>query len=408
MSIAQTNTIAPKHEPLILSGSKSKRKFVGIWWSVFVHLFKTHKSPIRVYKILRSSVKMKKRYTKEKKYHDKVALVDGKVYFNCNNAGWPSKHFFKIVDIESRKALYNDVSNLENLRMVQLAFTKKCPLNCEHCYEGEELNKKDVLTVEDHKKIVKKLQDAGIPMIHFGGGDPMAKVDDVVEILNSAQDSSDFWVFTSGFNLNEKNAQRLKQAGLTGISIGLDHHDRDLHNKFRRNDKAYDWAIEGGKNAVNAGLVLTFTICLTREFCTKENLYAYLHLAKDVGASFVQMLEPRAVGNFAGKEVWLLPEHSEVVDDFFIKANRDPEYKDMPIVLYPGYHQKRNGCTAAGNKYLYIDTNGYMSSCPFCRNTKSHILDEEHEANIQQMKNDGCEMNKEIIVKEELVQMDEN
>lgn len=402
MSDLKSNRIKLQNSAAILTGAGGKWMFFKIWISVSLHVIKKHKNPVKFFKVLKGAFNMKKKYAKEKKYHNRMAYVDGRVFFNCNNAGWPSKHFFRIVDLESRRALFNDVSNLENLRMVQLAFTKKCPLNCEHCYEGEELNKKETLTLEDHKKIVAKLQNAGIPMIHFGGGDPMAKVDDVIEILKSAKKSSDFWVFTSGFNLNEKNAHRLKKAGLTGISIGLDHHESALHNKFRRNDKAFSWAMEGAKNAVNNGLVLTFTICLTRDFSTKENLYAYLELAKKMGASFVQMLEPRAVGNYAGHEVHLLPEQSKIVDDFFLVVNRDQDYKKMPIVLYPGYHQRRTGCTAAGVKYMYIDTDGFMSSCPFCRNRKTHILDSEHESNIDEMKKEGCDLIKELKTSKEV------
>jgi hypothetical protein len=75
----------------------------------------------------------------------------------------------------------------------------------------------------------------------------------------------------------------------------------------------------------------------------------------------------------------------------------------MPIVMFPGYHQKRIGCTAAGFKFLYIDTDGYMSSCPFCRNQKTHILDSEHESNIDKMKVEGCDLIKELEKQNELV-----
>jgi len=390
-SISFENNSQKKKSKLI-SGWSSKWTFVKIWASVSIHLIKEHKSPIKFYRILKGAISLKKKYTSEKKYHNKLAYVDGRIFFNCNNAGWPSKHFFRVVDLESKKVLNGGVSNLENLRMVQLAFTKKCPLNCEHCYEGDQLNKKETLTLEDHKNIVKKLQEAGIPMIHFAGGDPMAKVNDIVEILNGAEKTADFWVFTSGFNLNNKNATRLKEAGLTGISIGLDHHDAALHNKFRRSDKAFDWAMEGAKSAVEVGLVLTFTICLTRDFTTEDNLMKYLLLAKEKGASFVQFLEPRAVGNYSGQAVFLYPEQTQLVDDFFLKINGSPEFNAMPIILHPSYHQKRTGCSAAGNRYLYVDTDGYMSSCPFCRNTKTHILDDDHEESIQQMKAEGCDL----------------
>lgn len=392
-------------KPIIVSGFRGNWVMSRMVMSVLINVIKTYKKPKEIFKIFKGALSLKNRYNREHKYHNKLAFVDGRYFVNCNNSGWPSKHFNRIVELESRQQLYNDVSNLENLRMVQFAFTKKCPLNCVHCYEGEELNKKDVLNLSDKKRIVGKLQNAGIPMIHFGGGDPMAKVDEVVELLESAKPTSDFWVFTSGFNLTAQNAKRLKSAGLTGISIGLDYHDRELHNKFRRNEKAFDWAMDGAENAVNANLVLTFTVCLTRDFCTEENLMKYMELARSKNASFVQMLEPRAVGNFAGKDVFLLPEQSAIVDEFFLRINRDSKYKDMPIILYPGYHQKRGGCTAAGIKYLYIDTNGYMSSCPFCRNTKTHILDGDHEINIESMKIEGCGMEKELNKNEQIIEL---
>lgn len=387
-----TSATFQERNPVILTGSKRMILFTRIWGSVLLFIVKKYKNPRDIFRLAKGVNRLKTKYTKEKKYHNKIAFVDGRAYFNCNNVGWPAKHFNRLIDLTAREALSEHISNLENLRMVQIAFTKKCPLNCEHCYEGEELNKKDVLTLEDHKKIVKKLQDAGIPMIHFGGGDPMAKVDDLIEILNSAKGSSDFWVFTSGFNLNERNTQRLKEAGLTGVSIGLDHYLPELHNRFRRNEKAFGWVESGVRNAKNAGLVVTLTICLTRDFVSEDNLMQYMKQARKWGVSFVQFLDPRAVGNYAGQDVGLLPEQVKLVEEFFLKINREDNYKDMPIILYPGYHQRRTGCSAAGNRYLYIDTNGYMSSCPFCRNTKNHILDDEHERSIREMKIEGCDL----------------
>lgn len=374
--------------------------------SSMLYIVKMYKNPKVIFQIARRTFALKKRYSIEKKYHNKLAFVDGKYFVNCNNAGWPSKHFYRLVELESRKTIFHDITNFENIRMVQMAFTKKCPLNCEHCYEGDELNKKDVLSVEDKIEIVRKLQNAGIPMIHFGGGDPMAKINDLIDILDSAKSSSDFWVFTSGFNLNNDNAQRLKNAGLTGVSIGLDHYLKELHNKFRRNDKAFDWATEGAKAAVNANLVLTFTICLTRDFCTEENLIKYMELAKSYNASFVQFLDPRAVGNYANKEVHLSSEQIQIAEKIFVEMNSSAEYNDMPIVLYPGYHQRRTGCTAAGVKYLYIDTNGNMSSCPFCRNTKAHILNKNQDEQIQEMINEGCGLPEEFILEKELLEQD--
>lgn len=361
-----------------------------MWMSVSVFVLRKYKTPARVFKIVRQVNALKNRYAVKNSY-SKLAYVDGRVYISPNNNGWPAKHFNRLIDIEARNTLYDNVSNLEKLNIVLIALTKKCPLNCEHCYEGPELNKKDTLTLDDHKKILKKLQKAGIPIIYYGGGDPMAKVNDLVELLETAEKTTDFWINTSGFNFTRENAFRLKKAGLTGVGISVDHYLPELHNKFRRNDKAFEWAESAAKNAREAGLVITFSICITKEFVSKENLQNYLELAHRSGASFVQLLEPRAVGNYAGQDVYLQNEHMEIATEFFLESNENPALKEYPIVLYPGYHQRKTGCPGAGAKYLYIDTDGYMSSCPFCRNTKTHILDDAtRENSIESMRNEGC------------------
>lgn len=362
-----------------------------MWISIGIHFMKRYKNPFLLGKIRKHILSLKQVYTTETGI-GKLAFVDGKYYFNSNMNGWPSPLFYRPLEVEVSKVMNGSISNLENLKLVQIAFTKKCPLNCEHCYEGHELNKKDTLTLDDHKQILQKLHAAGISVIQYGGGEPMTHVDDLVELFESAPGKSDFYIYTSGFNCSRKNLERLKNAGLTGISIGIDHYLAEQHNAFRRNDKAFQWALDAAKNARDLNLVLTFTICATKEFCSEENLWNYLNFANEQGASFVQVLEPRAAGNYEYQDVYLNLEQLTTLETFFLQANADASKKHLPIVLYTGYHQRKKGCLGAGNGYLYIDTDGYISSCPFCRNMKTHILDKNHETAIHELKIDGCDL----------------
>jgi MoaA/NifB/PqqE/SkfB family radical SAM enzyme len=377
----------------IISNPKNKLVLLRIWLSIGIHFLKKYKNPLFFNRIRKQILSIKQIYTTEFGI-TKMAFVDGKYYFNSNMSGWPSPLFYRPLEVEVKKGFAQAVTNLENLKMVQIALTKKCPLNCEHCYEGHELNKKDTLTLNDHKRIVEKLQNAEISVIQYGGGEPMTHVDDLVEILNTATNQSDFYVYTSGFNCTDKNLQKLKTAGLTGISIGIDHYIANKHNAFRRNEKAFQWAMEAARNASAKKLVVTFTICATKEFCTEDNLWKYLEFAKENKADFVQILEPRAAGNYEFQDVYLSQDQLKILEVFFLEANSLPKFKQHPIVLYTGYHQRKKGCLGAGENYLYIDTDGYMSSCPFCRNIKTHILEESHEASIIAMKFDGCALPK--------------
>ncbi|MCW3104795.1 MAG: radical protein [Bacteroidetes bacterium] len=373
----------------VITGRRKTMVVIRMWLSVAFFIYRKFPNPVHFYRILSKVIGLKNRLTINNSIQ-KLAEVDGRFFFNINNNGWPAKHFNRLFEIEARIIVRKDVSNFENLRMVLIGLTKKCPLKCEHCYEWNELNKKETLSLSDHRKILQKFQDAGISQFQFGGGEPMTRVHDLIELLSTAKKSADFWISTSGFNFTEENAFKLKKAGLTGVAISLDHFDPALHNVFRGYKDAYHWVEQAAVNAHKAKLVTAFSICVTRSFCTESNLLQYMLLAKKLGASFVQFLEPRSVGNYEGKDVSLHPEHEKMLEDFYFKMNNDPAFRDMPIVIYHGYRQRLIGCAGAGSRYLYVDTDGYMTSCPFCRNKTTHVLDEGVEESILKMKAEGC------------------
>jgi MoaA/NifB/PqqE/SkfB family radical SAM enzyme len=189
-----------------------------------------------------------------------------------------------------------------------------------------------------------------------------------------------------------EKAKQLKKAGLTGVSVSLDHYLEAEHNKFRRNDKSFKFALEAIKNAQEVGLLTAMTLCVTQSFCTLENLDAYHQLAFELKVPFVQLMEPRATGNYEGKDVELNTEQFKILEDFYKKRNSDKNFKNFPIIQYTGYQQRNKSCGGAGNRYIYIDTDGYTMACPFCQNRKSHFLNGTLLTDINSLKEEGCEL----------------
>ena len=375
----------------VIGGFKKDFVIVRVWLGIAWQLIRKYPNPIILWRALKKVKKVKSEFSNNLSIK-KLVQIDGRSYLSFNSQGFPSPHFYRNIFLEARKLMKDDIRESENIRMVLIAITKKCPLKCEHCYEWEALNKRETLSLQNLKDIVKKFQDAGVPQIQFGGGEPLVRIDDLVELIKTAKKKSDFWVSTSGFNLTLDNALRLKAAGLTGVSISLDHYDPESHNRFRGFKDAYEWVERAVANAHKAKLVVTLSVCAVKSFCTEENLMQYAHLAKKSGASFIQLLEPRAVGNYAGKDVSLLPEHEKILEDFYLKMNNDPQFKDMPIVHYLGFKQRQSGCAGSGYRYLFVDTDGYMNSCPFCRSSAGYnIFDGSIDEAINQMKHSGCQ-----------------
>lgn len=325
----------------------------------------------------------------------KYVKANNRYFWALSAPGWPSLSFKLFFERELNR-IQPFRSDKGHLQTMIFAVTSKCPLHCAHCFEWQNLDSDESLSLSELKAILRKFQSRGIDQIQLSGGEPLCRLDDTIELIRSAKPGTDFWLLTSGHGLTLEKASRLKEAGLTGVSISLDHWDEDSHNDFRRNIKSFFWVKEAAFNSRRVNLAVCLSLCAVRSFITPENLWRYICLAKELGAGFVRILEPRRVGRFAGKDVELEEEHVEILKNFYLTINFNPTYRDMPLVMYPGYLQRSYGCFGAGNRYLYVDSNGDLHACPFCQHKVGNALADSIDEAIQEMKKIGCHQFKTI------------
>jgi len=361
-----------RYDMQILKGWK--RKWVDI--KAGLHILKLG---IKNYGSLTKAVKVLKALYLLKKsilggIQTKIIKVDGKYYHYLYAPGYPSKAFDDYIEGEFHRIL--PVKKKTNiLTFIIFAITKKCPLQCEHCFEWNNLNKSEAFNLAELKAVISKFQKDGIAQFHLSGGEPMVRINDLVQVVASGEKRSEFYVLTSGFNFTAANAKTLKQAGLTGVVISLDHFDPEMHNAFRGFNNSFDEVMTAVHNAQEQNLVIVLSVCVTRAFTTWNNLMQYAELAKKLKVCFIQLLEPKAIGHYEGKDVFLDESHFDLLNKFYLTLNFDPSYNSYPVVIYHGYHQRRVGCFSGGNRTLYIDTEGYVNACPFCQTKNFNIKD---------------------------------
>lgn len=295
-------------------------------------------------------------------------------FYNIYTPGFPSKAYDHFVrNMFSR--IYPRKNEPGKLSFVFFAITRKCPLRCEHCFEADNLNGKEAFTLDELKAVVTTFQQDGLAQFHLSGGEPLVRINNLEELIATADKKSEFWILTSGFNFTSKNAERLKQAGATGVVISLDHYEPVLHDAFRGFPDSFRWAMAAVRHAREVGLTTAVTVCVTQSFCTWDNLLRYATEVKKLGVHFIQLLEPKPAGAYKGKSVALSWQQLQLLERFYQTLNFDPAYKDFPPVIYHGYHQRRTGCTAGGYSNVYIDSTGYVNACPFCNTKDYHIRD---------------------------------
>lgn len=344
-----------------------ERTWVNVMISVtiFTLALKCYRSFRKAMKAIRDLQSFKNTvYGKDKKW--RYLKVDGKYQFGIFFPAFRSNLFNRFIQTEFYHTSGLHTQPVNRMQSVYLAITNTCPLKCEHCFEWNNLNRGETFTTDELKELISSFQEEGCTQFHFTGGEPLVKMERLEELIRHASPLSECWVLTSGLNLTPEHAIRLKKAGARGVFISLDHHDRERHNMFRGSEHAFDWAMQAAQNANQAKLVTAFTICMTRDFITEKNLMEYAELAKNCGVSFVQVLEPKALGHYEGKDVTLSKEHTNLLGEIYLKINFDPQFRDYPVFVYHGYYHRKMGCYSGGNRSLYVDSAGYINACPFC------------------------------------------
>jgi MoaA/NifB/PqqE/SkfB family radical SAM enzyme len=346
------------------------------------------KSPVRAYRVLDQIKKRRARIFGTSRVN-RYILSGGKYYFSDTIPGWPSRSFKSFLKAEIERTIIK-ATDKPPIHTVIVAITNRCYLRCSHCYEWANISANDALSLAQLQKIMQNLYEMKVHHIQLSGGEPLARFDDLIQILRSSPGGVDFWILTSGFSLTEEKARVLKQSGLVGADISLDHWDEDLHNEFRRNDRSFEWVRQAVLNCGKNGILTSLSLCMTRSFMCEDNLYAYLEMAKSWGVCMIRLLEPRAAGRFSGLDVDLSGEQTEMAERFFLEVNSSDQYRNYPVVMYPGYHQRRSGCLGAGNRYFYIDSIGDIHACPFCQRKAGNAAGDRIEPALALLRERGC------------------
>ena len=161
-------------------------------------------------------------------------------------------------------------------------FTHKCNLNCKHCYSNSGTVKEQELTTKQALAVVDQLADAGVTALAFSGGEPLTRKD-FFEVARHAADRGLYVsVATNGTLLTKETVQKLKQAKVNYLDISLDGASAKTHDEFRGVSGAFDKALAGLRNCIEADLCVCIATTATKN--NFEEMPAIIDLAEDVGA----------------------------------------------------------------------------------------------------------------------------
>jgi MoaA/NifB/PqqE/SkfB family radical SAM enzyme len=252
------------------------------------------------------------------------------------------------------------------------------------------LNRRDKLASADLDEIVRGVLQAGVTQLFLSGGEPLQRFADVLRIAAMASAEADVWILSSGKGLTMEKAERLRDAGLTGVALSLDHWDAKAHDAFRGATNTFDGVRIAAGNVRSAGLVLALSLCPTKAFVSDQALRRYATTAHSLGAAFIQIFEPKAVGHYSGLDVTLDAAQQSILETFAQRTNYGADERGMPVVAYLDLSVRQRGCRGSGDRYFYVDTAGSLQPCPFCRNDGVPVLDYGFDDALTRLRQVGC------------------
>ena len=171
-------------------------------------------------------------------------------------------------------------------RLVAFEVTRRCRFNCRHCRaEADCTGEEKELTTEQCKKILASVADFNKCTIILTGGEPMER-DDIYELVRSGRGLGLQMVMaTCGYAIDDATIARLKEAGISALSVSLDGARAETHDAFRQIEGAFNLAVGAAKAARRAGMRFQINTTITKnnvsevpkiaELCERLGAYCF-------------------------------------------------------------------------------------------------------------------------------------
>jgi len=161
--------------------------------------------------------------------------------------------------------------------VVMWNLTRQCNLACRHCYMDARGKADDEMSLEEGIHLEDELADLKIPILILTGGEPLLSRNFYPLAFHAREIGLRTVISTNGTLITPEVARLLAEARIRYVGVSLDAATPQRHDAFRGVAGAYERALQGLRNARDAGLKTGLRITLTRD--NWQDVPALLNLA---------------------------------------------------------------------------------------------------------------------------------
>lgn len=250
-------------------------------------------------------------------------------------------------------------------RLIAWEITRSCNLHCRHCRGAAEKGRyENELSTEEAFKVIDDVAEHYEPIMILTGGEPLLR-EDIFEVIDYSVGKGLRTVLaTCGTLLDGEIAKRLKDAGISRISISLDGPDCDSHDSFRSVPGAFEGALKGIEALKNADLPFQINTTVTRS--NHEQLPDILQLAVKLGAAAFHpfLLVPTGRGREIREEVLNAREYEAILN--FIYDLRENSPIPFKPTCAPHYYRILRQRESEKGREVTVQTHGLDAMSKGC------------------------------------------
>jgi AdoMet-dependent heme synthase len=266
--------------------------------------------------------------------------------------------------------------------------TKRCNLNCDHCYLDADFRgglRSDELDTQQCFKVIDEIAEVNSnAFLILTGGEPLLRPD-IYEIIRYAADKKFMVVLgTNGTLINRENAIKIKEAGAHGVGISIDSMDPVKHNKFRGVHQAWEHSMEAFKVMNEVGI--DFLLQMSVSDMNYKEIPDVVAFAEEIGAVafnlYFLVCTGRGQGNTdisnaAYEEAlkMLYEQQMKYKGRLMINSKCAPQYKRVVYENDPDsvYTRTYSGGCPAATHYSRISPEGNLTPCPFIEESVGNL-----------------------------------
>lgn len=271
--------------------------------------------------------------------------------------------------------------------VVMWNITRECNLACKHCYMDARGPHPDEWTLDEGMRFIDEMAQLEIPMLIVTGGEPLASRNFFPYAFYAKSKGVRMVISTNGTLITPAMARLLKLADIRYVGVSLDAASPQIHDKFRGVRGAFKRALDGLRNAREAGLKTGLRITVNKsnwqevpkliDLCVKENIprFCLYHLVpsgrgeniadwditKEQRLEVLKTLYDKAI-ELRDKEIEILTTDSPMDGVYILERLKKEDPERVPAVRE--LLKIAGGCSI-GNKVANVDYLGNVNPCHF-------------------------------------------